>query len=348
MNRPGHPDAAGVRLAGAEGSTNPEGEASPFPAAGTSEGSHWKSRPIEFRFSLSYLKLFGLTFQALEDTRPFDPDAPKLAAAQPPMERIPRGYDVIVERGRPLANPIPVIQRLPNMIVYAPRQMLHFYTDLRGGPGQAFKWMSSKTRSTLMRKVRGYREFSGDEIDWRIYRSREEVAVFHSLARDLARKTYQERLFDAGLPDSEEFRRQMLELAGRDLVRAYLLFHGGKPVAYLYTPAPDGFLVYEYLGYDPAYHDRSPGTVLQCLALEAAFTEQRFPMYYWSYGETQTKRLFSTGNVLGADIFYFRPTLRNSLAVRAHYGTDRFAASTGELLNRLKLKQRIKLMLKGQ
>ena len=44
----------------------------------------------------------------------------------------------------------------------------------------------------------------------------------------------------------------MVELARRDLVRGFILFHGDNPIAYLYTPAPDGFLVYEYLGYDPA------------------------------------------------------------------------------------------------
>jgi hypothetical protein len=309
----------------------------------------WKPKTIQFRYSLSYVKLFQLNFKALDDARPFDLHRPVAATqVQPPVDEVPLGYDVVVVRHQLLAAEIPVIQRLPHLLCYAPRQMLHFYTDLRGGPAKAFQWMSSKTRSTLTRKVRNFKEFSGGDISWNVYRTPEEMAVYYQLAREVARRTYQERLFDSGLPDDKEFHRRMTELAGYDLVRGYLLFHAGKPIAYLYTPAPDGFPVYEYLGYDPEYADRSPGTVLQYLALESLFCEQRFPIYYWSYGESQTKKVFSTGQVLGADIYYFRPTLWNHFAVLSHYGIDRFSGFIGALLSRLRLKQIIKLRLKGQ
>jgi hypothetical protein len=169
---------------------------------------------------------------------------------------------------------------------------------------------------------------------------------FQALAAELARKTYQSRLFDSGLPDTDAFRSGMLDLAARDLVRGFLLFHGDLPIAYLYTPAPDGFLVYDYLGYDSAYAEHSPGTVLQYLALEALYAERRFPIYYWSYGYSQTKKVFSTREVLGADLFYVRPTLRNRFAVYLHYGIDRLALSAGNVLSRLRLKQSIKRWLK--
>jgi len=264
------------------------------------------------------------------------------------VEEVPGGYDLVVQRHQLLAGPIPVIQRLPGLIRYAPRQLLHFYTDLRGGPTKAFKGMSPKTRSTIVRKVRSYQEFSGGEIRWRTYSTAEEMLAFHRLARLLAQKTYQERLFDGGLPDSEAFRQQMIHLAGRDSVRGFMLFDGEKPVAYLYMPAPDGFLIYDYLGYDPEYAHRSPGTVLQYLALESLYAEQRFPLYYWGFGYSQTKKTFSTGEVLGADIYYFRPTLRNRLAVHFHYAMDRFSEYTGRWLEKLKLKQHIKRWLKTQ
>src|SRR5205085_1389357 len=173
----------------------------------------------------------------------------------------------------------------------------------------------SKSRATMLRKVRQYKALSGGEIHWARYRTPDEMKTFQELARELARKTYQERLFASGLPDTYEFQARVDELARRDAVRAFLLFHGEKPVAYLYTPAPDGFLVYEYLGYDPDFAKHSPGTVLQYLALEMLYEEQRFPFYYWGYGHSQAKQVFSTNRVLGADIFYLRPTLRNHVAV---------------------------------
>lgn len=308
----------------------------------------WQPKTIRLRYSLSYVKLFEVAFSALEDTRPFDPERPPADDPQPPFADFPSGCDAIVVRHELLKSPIPVLTRLPNCIRYAPRQQPHFYTDLRGGPEQAFKTMSSKTRSTVVRKVKQYKAFCGGEIRWVQYRTPAEMETFQKLARELARKTYQERLFGSGLPEGEEFRTRVAELATQDAVRGFLLFHGDKPVAYLYTPAPDGFLVYEYLGYDPEYAKHSPGTVLQYLVLEMLYGDQRFPFYYWGYGYSQAKQVFSTNQVLGADIFYIRPTLRNRIAAHLNHGFDRFSERAGKALESMHLKGAIKRWLKRQ
>jgi CelD/BcsL family acetyltransferase involved in cellulose biosynthesis len=284
----------------------------------------------------------------LIDPNAFDPAKPPVANVDPPAAEVPAGFDVMIHRHQILESPIPVIRRFPTLISYAPRQLLHFYTDLRGGSDCAFKQMSSKSRSTITRKVRSYREFSGGDIRWTIYKTPDELQTFTRLALSVARKTYQERLFGAGLPDTKEFHRDMMELARRDSVRAFLLFHGDKPIAYLYLPALDDILIYDYLGYDPEYIEHSPGTVLQYLALESLYAEQRFRLYYWGFGYSQTKKIFSSGHVLAADVYYFKPTLRNSFALHLHYRMDRFSEAVGQRLERLKLKETLKRWLKKQ
>ena len=89
----------------------------------------------------------------------------------------------------------------------------------------------------------------------------------------MAKKTYQEKLLDAGIPESERFVREMESLAAQDQVRAYILFDRERPVSYLYCPVEDGTLIYAYLGYDPDYMKLSVGTVLQWLAVEQLFGE---------------------------------------------------------------------------
>ena len=84
------------------------------------------------------------------------------------------------------------------------------------------------------------------------------------------------------------------------------------------------------------------------MAPEMLHAEKRFPLYYWGYGYTQTKKVFSTGEVLGADIYYFRPTLRNQIAVRLHYAMDRFSERMGVLLDRMSLRGIIKRWLRKQ
>ena len=308
--------------------------------------SGWRSKQIALRYSVSYVKLFEVTFRALEDPEPFDPHRQPSDEVVAPVVKVPDGYDVVVARHQVLAAGIPTVYHLPQMIRYAPRQLSHFYTDLRGGPDLAFRSMSSKTRATVVRKVRNFEKFCGGSVQWRMYATAEEMLEYYDLARSLAAKTYQQRLFDAGLPGSESFRAQMIDLAKRDLVRGFVLFHGGKAIAYLYTPAPDGFLVYDYLGYDADYGQHSPGTVLQYLALKALYEERRFQLYYWGFGYSQTKHIFSTGQVLAADVYYFRSTLRNRLAVWMHHRVDTFADRAGRLAERLGVKQRIRRWLK--
>src|SRR5690349_21067665 len=93
-----------------------EGSAGTLPPV-SGEG-RWMPRFISLRYSLSYVKLFEISFRALEDAFPFDPDRPRAATVEPPLADVPAGYDVVVQRSRLLANPIPVIQRLSGFLVY--------------------------------------------------------------------------------------------------------------------------------------------------------------------------------------------------------------------------------------
>jgi hypothetical protein len=132
-----------------------------------------RSRVIGLRYSLSYVKLFEITFRALDDPRPFNPDYEPIDEVEMPVREVPEHYDVVTVRHQPLKARVAVIKRLPQALRYAPRQLLHFYTDLRQRPEGVFGSMSSKTRSTVVRKVRNYEKFCGGTIHWRMYKTPE-------------------------------------------------------------------------------------------------------------------------------------------------------------------------------
>ncbi len=71
---------------------------------------------------------------------------------------------------------------------------------------------------------------------WKVYKAPGEMPEFFRLARAVSKITYQEKLLDAGLPDSEEFRHEMERLAQQGRVRGFILFYQNKPVSYLYCP----------------------------------------------------------------------------------------------------------------
>ena len=206
---------------------------------------------------------------------------------------------------------------------------------------------SGKTRSGIRRKLRKFAAASGGRINWRAYRTPTQMSLYFPLARRVSSKTYQERLLKSGFPDNPNFRESALTLAEQDCVRAYILFLHGSPVSYLYCRANDKTLSYDYHGYDPAYAKLSPGTVLQILALEALFAEQRFTTFDFTEGEGPHKERFSTGHCLCGDIYVIRRRIMPISFVMFHHAVNTTSALAGNLLNQLKLKSPLRRLLRG-
>ena len=201
---------------------------------------------------------------------------------------------------------------------------------------------SSKTRSTLLRKVRKWEEFTSEPVRWEVFRSPEELRRFHPLARQVSSRSYQERLLDAGLPGDQAFINEMSRLASQDSVRGYILFHGTRPVSYLYCPVIDGVVIYEHLGYDPDYLPHSVGTILQWHALEDLFAERRFSHFDFTEGETDHKRLFATRIEPSANVLFVRFSALRWCLLYAHSRFDAVVAQASSLATRWGLKAKLR------
>lgn len=309
----------------------------------------WIARPYQLKFRLGDLTLFSFQRPGLWRAAAFSPLGAAASLPEPPLDRLARGEaEVLVMRSVPVEATLPPLSAMPNALRYVPHQYLRYVADLRGPFDDYLKKFSSKSRSTLQRKVRKFAEACGGAIEWRTYRAPEDMAEFHRLARAVSAKTYQERLLDSGLPDGEEFLARLQSLAAKDAVRGYLLFLEQEPIAYLCCPIEDGVVEYQYVGFDAAQQKWSPGTVLQYLVFEQLFAEGKFRAFDFTEGEGAHKEFFATGQVMCADIFYFRRSLVNGVLVRLHLGVERFSAWLGKVLDRLGLKARVRRWLRGQ
>ncbi len=226
----------------------------------------------------------------------------------------------------PLAGEQPVLTTLDGYFRYVPVQYRHCFIDLTTSFREYEECFSPKTRSTLRRKIRKFADYSGGSVSWKVYRRPEDLEEFFLHARKVSRLTYQERLLDAGLPDTEEFAGEAARLAKEDRLRAFLLFDRGRPVSYLFCPEKDdGVLQYAYLGYDREYQRWSVGTILQWLALEALFAERRFRFFDFTEGDSSHKLLFSSENRLCANVYFLKRTARNLALTRAHHSINRLS-----------------------
>ena len=203
------------------------------------------------------------------------------------------------------------------MLGHVRQRYTRYHADLSTGFDAWWAGLSANTRSGLKRKVKKL-----GTLDVRRYRTPEELETFHALARDVAAKTYQERLLGAALPDTPEFVAEMLGQAAAGAVRAWLLFLDGRPAAYLYCPVVRGVVVYAYLGHDPAVGELSPGAVLQVEAMRDLFAEGDLRQFDFTEGEGQHKRSLATGGVACADLLLLRPTLANRAVLAGLQGFD--------------------------
>lgn len=305
----------------------------------------WRHSELQLKYRLGELTMFSAKFNALTCGKHFS--ELKIDQADWPAKDIAkRDVQVCITRSQPVSTPLPKFRLHGGWIRYVPRTYNRYFVDLRGSFNDYLKKFSSKTRSTLARKVRKFADAHGGQVDIREYRTPEEVEIFLSAARTLSSKTYQERLLASGLPEDSAFRTAAIASAAQGRVRAYLLYLSGNAVAFVYCPVEDGVLIYEYVGYDPAVHHLSPGTVLQYLLLKRLFDEGGYRMFDFTEGEGAHKALFATDYVPCADVHFYRLNARNVAAVGFHLALTGASDGLVYLLDRLGLKALIKRALR--
>lgn len=246
--------------------------------------------------------------------------------------------------------PVSALDAVPygsDVIVYEKERFPRHYTVFSGDFDSYLNSMSANARSSLRRKVRAFEKYAGT-LNVREHRTPSEVAAFLPLARALSKRTYQDRLLEAGLPDTDTFTRRSMESAERDQLRAYMLFDQDRPVSYLYAPADEDVLIYEYQGYDPEYANYSVGGVLQFEVMRRLFAEQRWRYFDFTPGEGQHKRQFATGQVECLDLVILPKSAANTLLVSGHRGFNGMVERAGSYAERKGLKARFRRLLRGQ
>ncbi|RDE06138.1 GNAT family N-acetyltransferase [Sphingomonas aracearum] len=256
--------------------------------------------------------------------------------ALPPLGRTNDGYLVTslpVERAAALA------WTAGGLIAFERQRYTRHWIDLTIGADAYLARLSGNTRSAIKRKTRKLAEASGGTLEIARFRTPDELAAFHPLARAVSATTYQERLMDAGLPDTAAFRTRAALQAAAGEVRAWLLSIAGTPVAYLFCPVEKGTVLYQYLGHDPAFNDLSPGAVLQMAATRDLLEEGGLQRFDFTEGEGQHKRQFATDGVPCVDLLLLRGTLANRAALASLRVFDGGAAAAKRAVQRLGLEE---------
>jgi CelD/BcsL family acetyltransferase involved in cellulose biosynthesis len=308
----------------------------------------WRSGHAALRFALGDLTLWVKRIPV--STREADLWSQPSAKGEPPWptetpERPARGFLI---RSVPVERPPALLASSDGWLRYVRQCVPRYYADVSVPFSSYEAHFSSKTRSTLRRKIRKIAEDSGGEVRWRKFAEPQTMDAFIDEALEISRTTYQHRLYDAALPSDAAFREQARSLAAAGRARGYLLDLDGKAVAYLYCPIRDGVALYDFLGYIPAYSDRSVGTVLQWMAMQDLCGDPTVTTFDFTEGDGAHKRMFATGSMLVADFLYLKDSMTNRLLVKMHRSCDRAAGLLGDTLDRVGLKPAIRRILRAR
>jgi CelD/BcsL family acetyltransferase involved in cellulose biosynthesis len=307
----------------------------------------WQKRVINFTLRLGEASLLTLRKDAIVYSASVSEKRPELARRAPREEMRDAGVGIALIASCMVDEDLPLLSLVADCVRYVPWQYEHYFVDVEGTFDDYLRKFTRKTRHELRREIRRFADLSNGAILWREYRHPEEVDEFYEHGRQVSRKTYQERLFDGGLPEGEESRRNLKRLAAEGSLLAYVLFHGDKPVAYLngYV-ARETVLVAENMGYDPEYSEWSPGTILQLLMIEKWCKERTIRAMDYGTGEGSHKKFFSNRSCRCAHVYFCERRLRHMSPALAHMAMAQISRGLVRGLALLRLKDRVKKLIR--
>jgi CelD/BcsL family acetyltransferase involved in cellulose biosynthesis len=264
------------------------------------------------------------------------------------VPKLPAGVDVVYVTEVAPERPQRALSILPEALCYAIYPAYRrYYVDIDGDYEAYLCRFRGKTRQTWRRKLTKLERASGGQVCWRTFKHAEEMAEFHRLACQIAKTTYQEKLYNSGILDTPVFLEQLERNAESDLVRGYVLYLKQRPIAYNYCYAIDDVLVSSKIGYDPEFAQLSPGVVLFHLILEKLFGRDRFRRFDFGRGEFAYKEHYATAQERCIDVFYFPRTAGNLAFIAAHFGTTLLSRSVSRSLAAIGVKDAAKRGLRN-
>ncbi len=309
---------------------------------------NWKRASVSIAYRLGEVSVASWKLSALVRKDHFTELTEDKGLERLPIENLTGETNALFVPCHPVSKPPAMIVTRGDTLIYTPKVFNNSFVDLSGlGEFQSYlAQFSSKSRSTLLRKVRKFEKENGEGVVFREFAVADDFDEFFRLAGPISAESYQERLLDAGLPQGPEFSEGIKARAARGDALAWLLYFRGEPVSYVLSLVDNEVATYDYVGYREDSQHLSPGTVLQYFILEALFERKRVRIFDFTEGEGEHKRFFSTGSQLCAKSYVFRRTLINGLRVRCHRSLGGFSDATVRLLDKLGLKRHIKALIR--
>ena len=130
----------------------------------------WDFREVPFKYQLSDWTILSVPLWLQCRSVAFLDELPSQESLVPPVDELIEGSQGFMIRSLPVTVGLPRLSQKGGYLCYVPLQYQHCYVDLTLTFDGYQKKFSSKTRSTINRKVKKYAEHCGGNIPWKVYK----------------------------------------------------------------------------------------------------------------------------------------------------------------------------------
>jgi hypothetical protein len=217
----------------------------------------------------------------------------------------------------------------------------HLLIRLEGTFENYMKKFTAKTRKNRFREIRLLEEHGSLQLT-RVTRA-SEIENYLKVAFAISRRTWQfERGW--GLRDPEMVRGKMQFLAQRGWLRSYVLKCGDTPCAFILGYQYGLRFYTEFAGADHQWRNQSVGSVILLLVLRDLFQENT-PEFYDFGNYAAWQEYYATESYLESSAWLFRRRPYPLVASSIYHTCNVVSIRTGALLQRYRLKTRIRRLL---
>jgi CelD/BcsL family acetyltransferase involved in cellulose biosynthesis len=214
----------------------------------------------------------------------------------------------------------------------------HFVMSLPGDIKDVYAGLSGNHRSDLKRKSK---KLIADHLGGvKVLCYREPSEAWAQQVEDIAKKTYQRGL-GVGFQNNEETRRRLLLCAEKGWLRAYVLHLNDTPRAFWIGTLYRGSFCSDYLAFDPAFSQYSPGTFL-LMKVVKEFCAEGVKEIDFGFGEARYKEQFGNNPLTESPVFLFSPTPKGILLNATRTSAGLMDKAAKQLLEGTNLLPRIK------
>jgi hypothetical protein len=185
----------------------------------------------------------------------------------------------------------------------------HWIMELPKTYQEIMQTMSGDFRNQLRRKAKKIQS-TFPSLSVRCFERPEELDVMINDVETVAAKSYQRGL-QVGFVDNETTRRALSSEMAKGRYLGYALYLQGKPSAFWLGSFLDFVFYSDYLGFDPAFSECSPGTYLQTKVLENLLVRQAIRVDFGP-GDARYKAQWGTTCHQEVTLYAFPPTFEGT------------------------------------